>query len=283
MAKSLKDLFDSGCRQLKGLPSPVLDTKILLLYAAAISEETFLAHPEMKIRSELEKRFLNYLRQRNKGIPVAYITGEKEFWSMPFQVSRGVLVPRPETEILVEAAVDAAITPSPKILEIGTGSGNIAVSLAREVSRAVIFAMDISLSALRLAKANAAALGAGNIHFFQGNLFEPLKPGGPSGIFDLVVSNPPYLSEEDWARADTGIREFEPKAALVSSPNGLEIIAKIIDRAPDYLQPEGYLLLEVGFGQAETAAGFFGEKWKDIRVRKDLAGIPRVISARRLS
>lgn len=282
MANSLKALFDLGCNQLKKLPNPQLDTKILLLSAAGVSEETFFAHPETAVSRDREKRFLEFLLQRRKGIPIAYITGKKEFWSMVFQIEPGVLVPRPETEILVETVLDLPVPDGPKIFEIGTGAGHVAAALSKSIPQAVVFAEDISLTALKIAQRNDAALKAVNIHFFCGNLFDPVKPAKDTGVFDLVVSNPPYLSDNDWTEVDPGIRDFEPKAALVSGPSGLEIISKIIDQSPDYLRPGGYICLETGYNQAEAAAAMFGAQWTDIRIKKDLAGIPRVISARRL-
>ncbi len=281
MGNNLKDLFGFGCRQLKNLPNPHLDTKILLLSAAGVSEETFFAHPEMTVCREREKRFLEFLLQRQRGIPAAYITGKKEFWSMVFQVEPGVLVPRPETEILVETAMALPVPAGPKIFEIGTGAGHVAAALSKAIPQAVLFAEDISLAALKIAQKNSAALKAVNIHLFCGNLFEPVKSAKGTGFFDLVVSNPPYLSENDWSKVDPGIRDFEPKAALVSGPIGLEIISEIIEQSPAYLHPGGYVCLEIGYNQSEAAAALFGAQWTDIRIKKDLAGIPRVISARR--
>lgn len=279
MVKSLKNLFDLGCSQLKHVPNAALEAKILLLAAAGIREEIFFAHPEMDVSSEWEKHFMNFLKQRKQGVPIAYITGRKEFWSMPFQVSPGVLIPRPETEVLVESAITVMTGLSPKILDIGTGSGNIAVALAHAFPKACIFASDISFSALKQAQANASALNAGNVYFFQGDLFDPVQPAEAAGLFDLVVSNPPYLSHADWASVDPGIREFEPREALVSGPAGLEILSEIIAQAKDYLRPGGHLCLEAGMGQAETAAALFDTRWRNIHIRLDLAGIQRVITA----
>ncbi|MFO7866961.1 MAG: peptide chain release factor N(5)-glutamine methyltransferase [Candidatus Aminicenantes bacterium] len=281
MGRSLKTMHRRGLLQLGDLKNPSLEAGVLLCHAAGVSWEILLAHPERQISQEREKCFWDSIARRKRGVPLAYITGEKEFWSLPFQVSPGVLIPRPETETLVECAADAVSVPNPVIFDIGTGSGNVAVALAKRLPQAEIFAGDISYTALITAKKNAAALGAEGLLFFQGNLFDPLKNDRRAGLFDLVVSNPPYLSETDWLKIDPGIRDFEPKEALVSGSAGLECIRKIIQAAPFYLKPRGHLCLEVGYGQAGGVERLFGRDWEQAQTRRDLAGIPRVVYARR--
>ncbi len=281
MVNSLRDLYQMGCRQLKNRPDYALDAKILLLYAAGISEEAFYAQPERAIHPREEKRFLKYIDLRKRGMPVAYITGRKEFLSLMFRISPGVLIPRPETELLVEKVLDVLDTIAhPKIYEIGTGSGNIAAALAKVRPDASIFAADLSFPALKNAKKNAEELETRHVYFLQGNLFEPVKSAGCTGIFDVVVSNPPYLSLVDWEQVEADIRDYEPKTALVSGPSGLEVISGIIREAPLYLRQGGHVCLEVGYGQAESVIHLFGREWTEIESWKDFAGIPRVISAR---
>jgi release factor glutamine methyltransferase len=211
-----------------------------------------------------------------KDEPLAYITGEKEFYSHPFTVNRRVLIPRPETEFLVEKAL--ALNPPPAtILDIGAGSGNIAVSLALR-SDARVWALEKSRAAHSVLKRNIArfALGTSIIP-----LLADLFPGRPIR-FDLIVSNPPYLSCREWDRLPRMIRDFEPREALVAGPKGTEVIEEIICRAPGFLNAGGCLLLEAGKGQHRrvsrllTESGFSGIEWI-----RDFQGIPRVVLARR--
>lgn len=277
MGRSLKTLHRRGRLQLGDYKNPSLEAGVLLCHAAGISWEVFLAHPERQISQEREKCFWDSIAMRKRGVPLAHITGEKEFWSLPFQVSPAVLIPRPETETLVECVLEAAAGSNPVILDIGTGSGNVAVALAQEIPGARIFASDIQYDALKTAAKNAFSLGKDTICFFQGDLFDPLQRGAESGLFDFIVSNPPYLSEKEWEKIDSGIHDFEPREALVSGLSGLEIIEKVIQAAPAYLKPGGYLCMEIGFGQAGLVKRMFEKAWNEVKIKKDLAGIPRVV------
>jgi release factor glutamine methyltransferase len=213
---------------------------------------------------------------------VAYILGKKEFWSLPFEVNTGVLIPRPETEAVVEEVLlIAAEIASGRIdiLDVGTGSGAIVISLAAELPQAVITAVDISFPTLLTARKNACTHGVdGRTVFICGNLCEPLR-----GKFDIVVSNPPYIAEKDYETLDEDVRKYEPRRALVAGPIGTEVHAALIRGGVSVLKRGGWLVMEMGAGQEHdiegmfAASGFFGNS----RCRKDYAGIPRVIIAQR--
>lgn len=277
--ESLRALYLRGIRKLKSVPRPEFDARVLLLHAGRISAETFHAHPETRLSATDVKRFLRLVRSRSEGVPLAYLTGRKEFWSLEFRVGPGVLIPRPETEALVEKAVGLAAERGGSILDLGTGSGNVAVVLARELPRARITALDISLRALRIAAANAAFHGCSGIRFVRSDLFSAF--GRPRPLFDLIVSNPPYIGRAEWTRLTPGVRDHEPRRALVGGVRGTEFTEKLVLEARRFLKPGGRLILEIGAGQEATVRAMFGAGWGAVEVVPDLAGIPRVIAVRK--
>jgi release factor glutamine methyltransferase len=223
------------------------------------------------------RRFRRYFSRLLADEPLAYILKEKEFFGEKFAVSRAVLIPRPETELLVERALELLGERKARVLDIGSGSGNIAIIMALKSSAAVT-ALDASRPALRVLRKNIAAFGLqGRVRVRHGDFF-PAK----AEPFDMIIANPPYLSKKDWQDLPPAIKRFEPKAALVAGPAGTEALEKIIAGAADYLKKGGRLLLEIGHGQLRAvrallrAAGFEKVEW-----RRDYGGIPRVISARR--
>ena len=265
------------------IPSARLDAEVLLSFCLNCDRLEFYKNPDMTISETQLAAFRNLITRRLRWEPVAYITGRKEFWTFVLDVNNAVLIPRPDTEIIVEEAVNICRkidSPEIKILDIGTGSGAIAIALALEITGAKVVATDISPEALNLAQKNAAALGLKDkIEFKLGNLFEPVN-----GIFDIIVCNPPYISAQDYEKLPAGVKDYEPREALWAGKSGLEFYEKLIYQAADYLQKNGWLLLEIGAKQeagvrkiAETA-GFYDS----IEMRKDYAGLPRVIKARRI-
>jgi len=277
-----RDLFAKGKSLLANKPDPALEAKQLLLKSCGISEQSFYSHPEKEVPSSRESAFFRLVSARLEGVPLAYVLGEKEFWSLGFKVSPGVLIPRPETEILVEKAAAIATEGNEIIADIGTGSGNIAVSLASELPRARIVATDISAGALSLAETNAGHHHLSNIRFVRGSLFGPLQKLGLRGRCDIIVSNPPYVSLREWETLPEEIRDHEPRKALVAGESGLEVIDKLVRRAPAFLKPGGYLCLEIGYGQKESVLSLFEPEWGESRSYPDLAGIPRVVVGRTL-
>ncbi len=278
--KTVRQLFEEGQSLLRGSLHPSLEAKILVIKRAGISEETLYSHPETEVSMAQEDEFYRSVSQRQKGVPLAYVTGEKEFWSIPFKVFPGVLIPRPETEILVERVISASSRETELIVDIGTGAGNIAVALAREIPQARIVATDVSEAALKAAALNAASLKISSITFRRGSLYDPLKKLRLQGICDFIVSNPPYVSKSEWERLAAEIRDYEPGEALVAGESGLEFVRKLIQGAPEFLKPGGHLCLEIGYGQKDEALSFFGNGWEAPRYFCDLSGIPRAITAR---
>jgi len=239
--------------------------------------------PEKTLTEEEISGFAGWIRRRVQGEPVAYITGVKEFWSLLFEVNKDVLVPRPETEILVEETIKVCRTMAPKglrLLEIGAGSGAVSVSLAVELRGACFTATDISPGALFLARKNACAHGVeGRMDFLPGNLFEPV-----SGLFDAVVSNPPYISAEEFERLPREVKEYEPKHALMAGTEGTFYHGKIIEGSKDCLKKGGWLLMEIGAGQKERIEKMLRDSaaYSDIETRRDYGGIERVSKARKI-
>ena len=260
---------------------------------ARLTAEVLLAHVLKKDRLHLyvnhdqpltpgeREAFKALIRLRVQGTPTQYLTGRQEFWSMEFVVAPGVLIPRPETEHLVEATIERAKTlEHPAIVDIGTGSGAIAISLHKELPQAAISASDISETALNIARRNAETLfpNGHRITFVQGDLFAPFV--GQS--FDLIVSNPPYLSAQEYAELAQEIREHEPLNAIWGGEDGLDAYRRLIAEAANYARPSGWLLLEIGNTQAEAVTQLCQENgWTVEQVIKDYAGLDRVVVATR--
>jgi release factor glutamine methyltransferase len=250
-----------------------LDAELLLAACLGVQRATLLARPERDVPAGVAARFAQLMERRRRGEPVAYLVGEKEFWSLPLKVTADVLVPRPETETLVEAALAAGGGATQlTVLELGTGSGAIALALAKERPHWRITATDRSATALGVARENAARLGLTRVEFLSGDWYVPVA----ARRFDLVVSNPPYIAAADPALAAPELA-FEPRDALVAGVTGLEALQIIVEQAPRHLPEAGRLLLEHGWDQGArlrsllAAAGF-----SNIRTLHDLAGRERV-------
>jgi release factor glutamine methyltransferase len=276
---TIQDLYLRGKILLKKVPNPSLEAKIILLKSLGISEESFYTSSNRSLSRPQKLTYLRMISKRIKGMPLAYVIEEKEFWSIPFRVCPGVLIPRPETELLVEKVLEHSSRRKELIVDLGTGSGNVAVSLAKELSQAEIVATDVSEKALDVASANAARQKISSIRFEKGSLFEPLEKPGLQKKCDILVSNPPYVSESEWQTLPDDVCIYEPKEALVAGPTGLEFISRLIKGAPAFLKPRGYLCLEIGYGQKQKALSLFDDDWNSVRCFDDLSGIPRVIAA----
>ena len=263
------------------------DTETLLLHALKTNVPDanlawLIAHEDEPLAADAAGPFCDLIERRLAGEPIQYITGEAEFYGLPFHVNRDVLIPRPETEHLVEKVMAlAAEFVRPKIVDVGTGSGAIAVALAHALPFAEITATDISADALAVAKANAARNGvADRVRFFKGDLLEAVA----GEHFDIVISNPPYVPESDHATLDVEVRDYEPAQALFAGEDGLQIYRRLIPAAFDALVPGGYLALEIGYGQrAGIEALLVREGFAGIKFIPDLQGIARVAVARRSS
>ena len=269
-----------------GIESPRLDAEVLLRHVLGINQAEFYVRVDDMIGADVERQLWPLLQRRARREPLAYITGHKEFWSLDFIVTPDVLVPRPESELLVEAALERSqpMIESPlKLLDIGTGSGVIAVCLAKELREAQIRAVDISSAALRVARENAQRHGvAGRIRFAQGDLFEPVAE--ERGSFDLILANPPYIRSGDLALLAPEIRAWEPIAALDGGADGLDYYRRIATECESYLTAAGRLLLEIGDGMGEAVARIFAnaDVYEPPVILRDYAGKERVIAIGKL-
>lgn len=272
----VQKLFLKGKSLLENTSYPNLEAKLLLLKCASLTEEQFHTSPDYKLSRVQEKHFYKLISRRLAGCPLPYLTGVKEFWSIPFSVSPGVLIPRPETELIVEKTIELSSQGDETIVDIGTGCGNIAISLARELPKARIVATDLSKKALKTARLNAFKQQIPAIRFARGNLFSPLRRLCLERKCDFIVSNPPYVSKEEWAKLPEEIKNHEPKGALMAGKSGLEIIKKLVQGALLYLKSGGSFLVEIGFGQEDKVLSFFNSSWEEVNFFKDLAGISRL-------
>jgi len=227
--------------------------------------------------------FRSLIARRASREPLQYLTGVQEFWSLAFRVTPAVLIPRPETEGIVAAFLSLRRSPSPLVLDIGTGSGCLAVVAAHETPGARVHASDISEEALAVARDNAAAHGvAGRLELRRGDLFAPHRGRGLEGRVDFILSNPPYLSEDELRRAQPEVRDFEPRAALLAGADGLDVHRRLAAEAADFLAAGGRLIAEIGLGQEGAARALYDRhpRLEVVAVESDLAGIPRVLVAR---
>jgi release factor glutamine methyltransferase len=267
-----------------GIESARLDAELLLRHVLGIDQAEFYLRLDQAIAIDDERLAWELLQRRGRREPVAYITGHKEFWSLDFVVTPDALVPRPETELLVEAALERTRPPNLrlKILDIGTGSGAIAVCLAKELQQAQITAVDISSPALRIARANAERHGvADRIRFAQGDLFAPVAEERES--FDLIVANPPYIRSGDLSALAPEIRDWEPITALDGGADGLDYYRRMAAGGARYLTAAGQMLLEIGDGMGEAVTQVFAATagYEMSVVLRDYAGKERVMEARK--
>lgn len=282
---TIHDVISETTRKLEtaGIPSARLDAEVLLAFTLSCDRLEFIKNPDRQLSDAQRAAFHALVARRLRFEPVAYITGSKAFWSFTLAVDKDVLIPRPDTEVIVEetlSVIRAEAFSRPRILDIGTGSGAIALALAGEIPGAQITATDISAPALAVARKNAVALGlTKSVTFCEGDLFQPVR-----GDFDIIVSNPPYIGADEFETLETGVKDFEPEEALRAGQTGVEFYEKLIYQAHSRLTENGWLLLEIGAKQSESVraimaanAGFYDR----IDVRADYAGLPRVIKGRR--
>jgi release factor glutamine methyltransferase len=259
-----------------------LDAEALMRYALGRDKAWLIAHGNDEISDGEATAFRSFIARRSTGQPIQHILGETEFYGLPFLVTSDVLIPRPETEHLVEKIVEIAPCFSrPRIVDVGTGSGIIAITVAHEWTSAVITAIDISAAALELARRNADRTGvAERIRFLHGDLLAPVA----DERFDMVVSNPPYVPTGDRDSLSVEVREDEPALALFAGADGLDVICRLIPAAFAVLEPGGFLLMEIGYGQSGPVAALLKEAgFERIDFVPDLQGIPRVACGYRIA
>jgi release factor glutamine methyltransferase len=262
--------------------SPRLNAELLLMFVLGCDRAFLYAHPERELTVEEAAGYDQTLAQRASGIPAQYITGHQEFWGMDLLVTPAVLIPRPETEHVIETVLELVVRTSLpagplRIADVGTGSGCIALALAKELPHAEIQATDISAAALELARANAVRHQLEcRIRFHQTDLLAGLEPH----TFDFIVSNPPYVGESEADQVQLEVRKFEPRQAVFAGPTGLEVIARLIPQAHAALKPEGWLVMEISGSIAACVPGMLRD-WNAVQVTNDLQGIPRVAVGRK--
>ncbi|HEX3354018.1 MAG TPA: peptide chain release factor N(5)-glutamine methyltransferase [Terriglobales bacterium] len=263
------------------VPSPRMNAELLLMFTLECDRAYLYAHPERELTPAEELRYEEALSERGRGVPAQYITGHQEFWGLDLIVTPAVLIPRPETEHVVETVMRRAEagaggrpTRALRIVDVGTGSGGIALALAKEFPDAEVHATDISAAALEIARANAARLQLDHrIQFHEADLLRGLEPG----VFDFVVSNPPYVGESEEDQVQLEVRKFEPRQAVFAGPTGMEVISRLVPQARVALKPGGWLVMEISGAIAGEAQSLMAA-WGDVQVTNDLQGIARVVS-----
>ncbi len=269
--------LDAASQRLKDTSeSARTDASVLLCHVLDCPRSFLLSHPETQLTPEQQQRFEALVKRRQAGEPVAYLTGTKEFWSLELKVTPAVLIPRPETETLVEAALARLPIDEPRrVADLGTGSGAIALSIARERPRAHVIGTDVSDDAIAVARQNERTHAIPNVAFHESVWFAALE----GQTFDLIVSNPPYVAADD---PHMQALRNEPRAALVSGPDGLDALRRIIREAPVFLNPQGWLLVEYGAEQDKAVRELFSAAgFRDIETLPDLAGLARVTAGQR--
>lgn len=286
MPPTIAQLLHAAAERLAGSESPESDAAELLSRLLGCTRAELTTGPPRMPDIDDAARLDRWIERRVAGEPVQYITGRAAFRGLDLAVDQSVLIPRPETEWLVEAVLEVlrderARWSKPRVLDLGTGSGAIALAIAAEHPEAVVTATDLSPDALDLARANAAATGlAGRVRFLEGDWFDAVPA---DERFHVVVSNPPYIATGEWDELPEDVKRFEPQVALFAGSSGLEAIMTILDEAPDALVTEGLLALELAETRAHEVAGWLegARDWADVTLRDDLSGRPRVLLARR--
>jgi release factor glutamine methyltransferase len=311
----IRAALKEGMAQLRAaqIPSHTLATELLLMHTLGRDRAWIYSHSEDALDPATAEMFLALITRRAAGEPVQYLTGKQEFWGLEFEVTPAVLIPRPETEHVMEVALarlgergikihmdTGAPREKLRVADVGTGSGCLAVALAWELPHAEVYATDISAPALQVAGRNAAHHGvAERIHFLKRDLLTGLEstdptsegarhamPASAGGVarFDLIVSNPPYIARSEAAHLQREVRDHEPHTALFGGPTGVEMYQRLIDQARDLLRDRGILVLELGHDSAEHVRGIFDARqgWTNVALTMDLAGIPRVLAAERV-
>ena len=260
--------------------SPRMNAEVLLMFVLGCDRAYLYAHPERELTPDQQERYEQAIARRADGYPSQYIAGHQEFWGLDLIVNPSVLIPRPETEHIVETvlALVADINRQTKLIDVGTGSGAIALALAKSLPNARVFASDVSPAAIEVARLNAARLELdGRIEFIESDILAAVKR---DASFDFVVSNPPYVPLSEADTVQDVVKKSEPKMAVFAGGDGLDVIRRLIPQAREALAPGGYLVMEIGAGMSDAVTALL-DGWDEVRSVQDLAGIARVIVARR--
>jgi len=285
---TLFEVLKGSADVLKGhrVENPRLNAELLLAQCLGFSRETLYANLRREIQTEEKKALDELLRRRMAGEPLQYLLGHQEFWSVDLKVDPRVLIPRPETEVLVDQALSILATPFgrvPRVLDIGTGSGAIVIALTNEFEEIFAVATDISHEALKVAKENARTVGVGQrIRFVRGDLLHPFR-SLTDGVFDLILSNPPYICRSDIEGLTREVKDHEPRLALDGGEDGLDFYRQMSRQVPSYLRKGGWLLVEIGQGQGTEISTLFEQSgcFSAPELVRDLSGIERVIKVQK--
>jgi release factor glutamine methyltransferase len=269
----------------EGVGSARMNGEVLLMFTLGCDRAYLYAHPERELTADEQERYDEVIAKRASGYPAQYITGHQEFWGLDLIVNPSVLIPRPETEHIVEVVIDIARKAEyagqpgrPKLVDVGTGSGAIALALAKELPQAEVLTTDVSAEALEVAKVNAARLELqSRVRFLQSDVLDEVIR---DGTFDFVVSNPPYVALSEADKVQDVVKKFEPKQAVFAGEHGLDMIRKLIPQAYAALGRGGYLVMEIGFSMSEAVMGIM-HGFDEVHAVPDLAGIPRVVVGRK--
>ena len=268
---NVKEAIKYGIDNLKNIDDKSLKVRLILSHFMNVEKNYLITHDDEELSDEIEEKYKQGIEKLSKDVPLQYITNTQEFYGMKFKVNENVLIPRYDTEILIEETLKLA-KDKDKILDMCTGSGIIAITLAKNVEKSNVFACDISLEALKVAKENNE-LHNTNVKFINSNLFEKIEEKN----FDIIVSNPPYITEKEMQKLENQVRK-EPELALYGGVDGLNFYRKITENAKEYLKKEGLLIFEIGYKQKEDVSKILIEnKFKNIKCVKDLQGLDRVI------
>ncbi len=266
----------------ENVPSPYVDAEYMLAHVLGCRLKDLLIYPDRVLTEPEREQFNTCIERRSRREPLQYITGEVEFRGLLFKVNEDVLIPRPETELLVDEVVNGVSKKEVRVLDLCTGSGCIAVSIAKELTESRVYAVDISEGAIAVARENAGRHGVEErITFLIGDLFSAIDALNLKGKIDIIVSNPPYVSKKEMEELQPEIKDYEPASALFGGEDGLDFYRRIIRESPVYLSPGGYIVMEMGYSQSGSIKDLFEKEkgFTGIEVKKDMAGIERTIKA----
>ncbi|SHE80953.1 release factor glutamine methyltransferase [Tissierella praeacuta DSM 18095] len=262
--------------------APILDSILIMCKLLDVDKSYIYTYGEREVSEEIESKFLQLVERRTEGYPIQYILGEREFMGLDFYLEEGVLIPRPDTEVLVEYIIDYINkrykNKRIKVLDLGIGSGSISLSIANYCKDVFVYGVDISDTAIKIANINKSKFGLSNVNFYKGDLFEAIESLDLEKEFQIIVSNPPYIASEEIETLDITVKDFEPRSALDGGVDGLDFYRKITPESRKYLKDNGLLIYEIGYNQGEEVRNILiDEGFREVSILKDLQGHTRVV------